>query len=41
MPAGALDNWRLALLADALEEADCSDADILGHLRGQGPHIRG
>jgi hypothetical protein len=30
-----------AVLADALEEAGCSDADILGHLRGPGPHTRG
>jgi hypothetical protein len=32
---------HLPLLADALEEADCSDADILGHLRVPGPHVRG
>jgi hypothetical protein len=32
---------RLPILADALEEADCTDADILGHLRGPGPHVRG
>jgi hypothetical protein len=31
----------LPLLADALEEADCTDAAILEHLRGPGPHIRG
>jgi hypothetical protein len=24
-----------------LEEAGCQDADILGHLRGPGPHVRG
>jgi hypothetical protein len=41
MPEGTLDNARLAVLADALEEAGCSDADILGHLRGLGPHVRG
>jgi hypothetical protein len=41
MPAGTLDNGRLAVLADALEEAGCTDADILGHLRGPGPHVRG
>jgi hypothetical protein len=28
-------------LADALEEAGCADADLLGHLRGPGPHARG
>jgi hypothetical protein len=32
---------RLPLLADALEEAGCSDAELLGHLRGPGPHVRG
>jgi hypothetical protein len=41
MPAGTLDNARLAVLADALEEAGCSDADLIGHLRGPGPHVRG
>jgi hypothetical protein len=41
LPEGTLDNGRLAVLADALEEAGCSDADILGHLRGPGPHVRG
>jgi hypothetical protein len=32
---------RLPILADALEEAGCTDADILGHLRRPGPHVRG
>jgi hypothetical protein len=32
---------RLPLLADALEDAGCTDADLLGHLRGPGPHVRG
>jgi hypothetical protein len=41
MPAGTLDPARLAVLADALEEAGCDNADILGHLRGPGPHTRG
>jgi hypothetical protein len=41
MPAGTLDPERLAVLADALEESGCTDADILGHLRGPGPHVRG
>jgi hypothetical protein len=41
MPAGALDTARLAVLADALEEAGCTNADILHHLRGPGPHVRG
>lgn len=41
LPAGTLDNGRLAILADALEEAGCTEADILDHLRGPGPHVRG
>jgi hypothetical protein len=28
-------------LADALEDAGCSDGDLLGHLRSPGPHVRG
>jgi len=32
---------RLPILADALEEAGCHDADILAHCRGPGPHLRG
>ena len=39
--AGILEPDRLAIVADALEEAGCNDADILGHLRGPGPHLRG
>ena len=31
----------LPVLADALEEAGCSDAAILAHLRGGGEHVRG
>lgn len=41
MPEGILDNVRLAILADALEESGCADADILNHLRSPGPHVRG
>jgi hypothetical protein len=41
LPAGTLDLARLAVLADALEEAGCDQADLLGHLRGPGPHVRG
>jgi hypothetical protein len=41
LPAGTLEPARLALLADALEDAGCTDADLLGHLRGGGPHVRG
>lgn len=32
---------HLPILADALEDAGCDDADILSHLRGGGPHTRG
>jgi hypothetical protein len=41
LPAGTLDPARLAVLADALEDAGCDEADLLGHLRGPGPHVRG
>jgi hypothetical protein len=41
LPGGTLELGRLAILADALEEAGCIDAEILGHLRGPGPHTRG
>ena len=41
LPSGTLDPDRLAVLADALEDAGCSDADILSHLRGPGLHVRG
>jgi hypothetical protein len=30
----------LPVLADALEDAGCNNAEILGHLRGPGPHVR-
>jgi len=32
---------RLPFLADALEDAGCTDAELLSHLRGPGPHVRG
>jgi hypothetical protein len=32
---------RLPVLADALEEAGCTDTDILAHCRQPGPHVRG
>ena len=31
----------MPILADALEEAGCTNADILEHCRGPGPHVRG
>jgi hypothetical protein len=41
LPSGHLDNHRLAVLADALEDAGCSDQIFLDHCRGEGPHVRG
>jgi hypothetical protein len=32
---------QLPILADALEETGCEDAQLLGHFRGLGPHNRG
>jgi len=32
---------RLPILADALEEAGCTNAEILAHCRQPGPHVRG
>jgi hypothetical protein len=32
---------RLPILADALEDAGCTDRTILDHCRGPGPHVRG
>ena len=32
---------RLPILADALEDDGCTDAELLAHLRGPGPHVRG
>jgi hypothetical protein len=31
----------LPVLADAIEEAGCADADVLAHCRGGGGHVRG
>jgi hypothetical protein len=41
LPAGTLENERLGVLADALEEAGCQARDILAHLRSPGRHVRG
>jgi hypothetical protein len=41
LPSGELDPARLAVLADALEESGCNNADMLTHLRSPGPHVRG
>jgi hypothetical protein len=40
-PHGTFDPARLAVLADALEDAGCADESILAHLHGPGPHVRG
>ena len=41
LAGGELDPMRLPIVADALEDAGCTDAELLGHLRGPGPHVRG
>jgi len=41
LPAGTLDPNRLAVLADALEDAGCTDEQLLAHLRQSSPHVRG
>lgn len=35
------DGGLLPILADALEDAGCTDAATLSHCRGPGPHVRG
>jgi hypothetical protein len=41
LPSGELDRGRLTVLADALEDAGCTVAALLDHLRGPGTHVRG
>ena len=41
MPEGRLETANIAILADALEEAGCTNSDIFGHCRGPGPHVLG
>lgn len=41
LPSGHFASDRLAALAQALEDAGCKDAELLGHLRKPGPHLRG
>jgi hypothetical protein len=31
----------MPILADALQDAGCDNADLLDHCRGPGPHVRG
>ena len=31
----------MPILADALQDAGCANADVLDHCRGPGPHVRG
>jgi hypothetical protein len=40
LPSGELDPHRLAVLADALEEAGAA-TELVEHLRSPGPHVRG
>ena len=35
------DFTALPVLADALEDAGCDEANVLAHCRGRGPHVRG
>jgi hypothetical protein len=40
-PRGTFEPHGLCVLADALEDAGCTDPAILGQLRGEGLHVRG
>jgi hypothetical protein len=40
-PSGVFDASRLAVLADALEEAGWCDPEVLGHCRARTDHVRG
>lgn len=40
LPSGHLDPERLAICADGAEEAGAPE-ELLAHLRGPGPHVRG
>jgi len=41
LPAGTFEPDLLGVLADALEDCGCTAADLVTHLRGPGPHVRG
>jgi hypothetical protein len=40
-PPGTLDSDRLRVLADALEEAGCTETAVLSHCRQQAVHVKG
>jgi hypothetical protein len=41
LPQGTFNQDRLLVLSDALQEAGCEDEEVISHLRGHGPHVRG
>jgi hypothetical protein len=41
MPGATSAFIRLPELADAMQKAGCDSEEILNHLRGIGPHVRG
>ena len=41
LPQGTLNPSLLGLIADALTAAGCNEQELLGHLRSEGPHVRG
>jgi hypothetical protein len=41
LPEGTLDEARLVVLGDAMEEAGCMDLEVLSHCRNGGRHWRG
>jgi hypothetical protein len=41
LPSGNIKPENLGALASALQEAGCTDAELLGHLVGAGRHVRG
>ncbi len=41
MPQGMLATGRIAILADALLDAGCTDEALMAHCRSEGPHVRG
>jgi hypothetical protein len=41
LPSDYLDTQRLGVLADALVDAGCTEEELIGHLRSEGPHVQG